>query len=111
MRIEPQHFSAVFISLFVASIVSAILWRRQRTQRRTVGMAKTTVVFLVAALAALAWLTLIPAALRQAGIELGRWLQQANQIAAALVAYILAGRILGRLQKHRGNAHQAAPDR
>ena len=57
MRIEPQHFSAVFISLFVASIASAILWRRQRTQRRTVGMAKTTVVFLVAALAALAWLT------------------------------------------------------
>lgn len=105
MTSEPQYFSTVVIALFMAVLASAILWRRQWKQSRTVEMGPTMAVFVVAALAALAWLIVAPAALRQAGLELGTWSQQAIQVATALIAYLAAGRLLGRIQERGSNAH------
>ncbi|HMN46480.1 MAG TPA: hypothetical protein PKE27_18030 [Povalibacter sp.] len=100
MSTEPPYLSEVLLSLSIAILVSSVLWRRQRKHQRTVGTVRGIAVFLVAAVAALASLLLLAMALRQAGVEPGRWSQQAIQVSAALVAYLVAGKTLAQINKH-----------
>lgn len=99
MSTGPQYFSAVFLSLFIAALVSVVLRRRQRKQQRRIGTARTSAIFVVAAFAAFGSLLALTVAVREVGLELGKWAQQAIQVASALVSYLVAGMALARIQR------------
>lgn len=63
------------------------------------SMARVAIIFLIAALAAFASTRLLTVAIQKVGPEPGKWFKQAIQIAAALVAYLVAGRVLARIQR------------
>jgi putative flippase GtrA len=99
MSSEPQYYPAVFLAILIATLVSVVLLRRQRKQGSAVGAARATIVFAVATFTALGSLLSLVFVLRQAGLEPGKWWQQAIQIASAVIAYFVAGQALTRFRK------------
>lgn len=96
---QPQYYSEAVLAILIATLVSLVLWRRQRKQRTTVGVARMTIVFVVAALVSLVFLLAPVSLARQAGLEPGKWSQQAIQVTSAVIAYLVAGQVLARFRK------------
>lgn len=102
MNVEPHYL--VFLAILIATLVSAILARRQRKQRRAVDSAQAIVVFGVAALTALASLFGLLWLVRQGGLEPGKWIRQAIEIASAVIAYFVAAGVLVKHNREKDNA-------
>jgi hypothetical protein len=99
---QPQYSSEIFLAILIATLVSVLLWRRQRKQRSIVGAARVTIIFGVAALTAFVSLFSLVFVVRQAGLGQDKWLQQVIQVASAVIAYFVAGQVLVRLRKQGG---------
>jgi ABC-type amino acid transport system permease subunit len=94
-----EYFSSVVLAILIAFLISLVLWRRQRKHRVPVGVARMTMIYFVAALTFLLCLLSSMLSAQYAGLELWKWSKEAVQVGSTLVAYLVAGRVLARLQK------------
>jgi putative flippase GtrA len=96
---QPQYYHETFLAILIATLICLVLSRRQRKQRSYVSPAQVSITFGAAMLTALVFLFSLPFVVRQAGLEPNKWMQQAIQVASAVIAYFVAGYVLARLRK------------